>query len=210
MKLRTLEELVSSLERKGIIKTPEIKEAFLKVDRANFILPEHMNKAYWDAPLLLWSGQTNSQPLTVAYMLELLQPEKGDKVLDIGSGSGWTTALIAEIVGKDGYVYGIERVESLKEFGEENVKKMSYKNVKFKTGDGTKGWEKYSPFDKILVSAASQNIPDSLIEQLRVGGNMVIPLSDVMGNMVRVTKLDEERIEKEMHPGFSFVPLVTD
>jgi len=118
-----MESLISELIEQGYLKTPRIIRAFKKIDRADFVLPEFKNSAYLNVPLPIGHGQTISQPLTVAFMFELLQPEVGDKILDIGSGSGWTTALLAEIMSKMGKVFSIEIVPELCEFGEGNVRK---------------------------------------------------------------------------------------
>ncbi|MEW6623815.1 MAG: protein-L-isoaspartate(D-aspartate) O-methyltransferase [Bacillota bacterium] len=206
----SLEKLVESLENKKILKTPAIKEAFLKVDRSKFILPEYMDRAYEDRPLPVGENQTISQPLTVAFMLELLQPQKDNKVLDVGSGSGWTTALLAEIVGKQGKVFAIERIKGLKEYGENNLKNLAYTNVHFREGNGAKGWPEHAPFDRILVNAAAPTIPPLLKHQLKPGGKLVIPLSDLYGHIVLLHKHAEDKYEKELFPGFAFVPFIDD
>lgn len=208
--METLQNLVKNLEQKGILKTPSIKEALLKVDRAHFVVPEYKDYAYQDRPLPLKEGQTISQPLTVVFMLELLQPQKGHKVLDVGSGSGWTTALLAELVGKEGKVYAIERIKSLKEFGEENLNKLNYKNVLLVEGNGAKGLPEYAPFDRILVNASAKIIPPALKEQLKTGGKMVIPIDNLLyGNLTLLNKIDQEHYQEEVYPGFSFVPFIT-
>lgn len=207
--MESLQELVKGLEQKAILKTPSIKEALLKVDRAHFVIPEYKDYVYHDRPLPLKEGQTISQPLTVVFMLELLQPKKGHKVLDVGSGSGWTTALLAELVGKEGNVYAIERIKSLKEFGEENLKKLKYKNVLFIEGNGAKGLPKYAPFDRILVNASAKIIPPALKEQLKTGGKMVIPIDNLYGHLTLLNKIGENHYQEEVYPGFTFVPFIT-
>jgi protein-L-isoaspartate(D-aspartate) O-methyltransferase len=145
-------------------------------------------------------------------MLELLQPKKGDKVLDIGSGSGWTTALLAEIVGENGKVFGIEIIPELKEFGEENTKKYNFvesKRAIFICGDGSKGLKDEAPFDKIHVGAAAAEIPKALLEQLKIGGRMVIPVGVEVQDMVLIEKISEKEYKEERYPGFLFVPLIT-
>ena len=205
-------DLIGKLVQEGTLKTKSIIKAFYKINREDFVEEEMKKEAGIDVALPIEQGQTISQPFTVAFMFELLQPEEGNKVLDIGSGSGWTTALLAEIVGKDGKVYGIEKIEELKKFGEENIKKYDFikeGRVEMFLGDGTKGLLDKAPFDKILVSAAILEIPKPLLDQLQVGGRMVIPVGPVGSqDIVLVKKIKEDKFEKEKYPGFVFVPLI--
>ena len=120
--------LIEHLKSSGVLKNSNIIEAFEKIDRADFVLEEHKLESYEDHPIPIGRGQTISQPTTVAFMLELLSVQKGDKVLDIGSGSGWTTALLSELVGSTGEVFGVERVSELVEFGSKNLAKYDFKN----------------------------------------------------------------------------------
>lgn len=205
-----MKELIAKLEYKGVLKTPAIKEALLKVDRINFVIPEFKDYVYQDRPLPLKEGQTISQPLTVTFMLELLEPKNGHKVLDVGSGSGWTTALLSELVGKKGNVYAIERINALKELGEGNLSKLGYQNVIFMEGNGSKGWPENAPFDRILVNASAKTIPPALMEQLNVGGKMVIPLDNAYGHLKLLTKINANEYEEEVYPGFAFVPFIDD
>jgi protein-L-isoaspartate(D-aspartate) O-methyltransferase len=198
--------LIDDLIRQGYLRTPEIISAFRRIKRKDFVRAEFISNAGLNEPLPIGYGQTISQPLTVAFMLELLQPKKGDKILDIGSGSGWTTALLAEIVGEKGKVYGIELIPELKEFGEKNVSKYNFIQkgiVKFIQGDGSKGLPEKSPFDKILVSAAADEIPQTLKKQLNVGGRLVIPVVDSIYLIIR----NFEGYKEKKYFGFSFVPL---
>jgi protein-L-isoaspartate(D-aspartate) O-methyltransferase len=152
-------------------------------------------------------GQTISQPYVVAFMLELLEPQEGQKILDIGFGSGWTTSLLAEIVGKNGKVYGIEIVPEVFEFGKKNIEKYNFLQkgiVEIFLMDGSKGFPEKAPFDRILVSAAAKKIPEELISQLKDNGILVIP--DFEG-IWKIKKING-KIEKEYHYGFVFVPLV--
>lgn len=202
-------DLIESLIEEGWLKTPKIIEAFKRINRADF-LPEGMkNLAHLNEALPIGFGQTISQPLVVAFMLELLDPQPGDKILDIGSGSGWTTALLAEIVGEKGKVIAIEVIPELKEFGEKNVAKYNFVEkgiAQFICGDGSKGWEKEAPFDKILVSASAKLCYPAWKEQLKIGGKIVTPIGTSIWLFKKISEKDFEEIE---YPGFVFVPLVT-
>lgn len=191
-------------EETGMLESKNIEEAFKKVDRANFVPPEYKGDAYLDQPLHIGEGQTISQPSTVAFMLELLGASEGEKVLDVGAGSGWTAALLAEIVGEDGEVVGIERVPDLVEFGKENLNKYGYSNVSIKEAGYTLGDFDNAPYDKILVSAAAREAPEELTEQLKERGVIVIPVRD---EVQRIKKAENGNIETERYPGFAFVPL---
>lgn len=205
-----MKDLIDSLIFSGYLKTPRIIEAFKKIDRADFVPPDLLNEAYGNYPLPIGCGQTISQPLTVAFMFELLQPELGDKILDIGSGSGWTTALLAQIVGPRGKVYAVERIPELKDFGESNMAKYNFVSkgaVKFINADGSRGLPDVAPFDKIIAAAATEVIPPALKEQLKLKGRLVMP---VKNSIYLVIKESENRFSEEEFPGFAFVPLVKD
>jgi protein-L-isoaspartate(D-aspartate) O-methyltransferase len=206
-----MEKLVKQLVDEGYLKTPKIIEAFLKVHRRDF-LPEDIKGDYQlNIPLAIGFGQTISQPLTVAFMLELLQVKEGDKVLDIGSGSAWTTALLAYLVGESGKVYAMERIPQLKNFGDKNLKKYHFKNIELFCGDGAKGLFEFSPYDKIQVAAAAEGgIPHSLREQLAIGGKLVIPVGRYTQDIVLVIKKGVDDFEEKNYPGFQFVPLIEE
>lgn len=197
-------ELIDHLIKRRVLVTRSIIDALSKMDRINFIRPEDLNRAYMDNPLSIGYGQTISQPYTVVFMLELLQPEKGNKVLDIGSGSGWTTALLAYIVQKEGSVLGMEKVSNLMKFGKSNIEKYNFTNTKI-VQSGEKLGKPEEQFDRILVSAAAREVPDELVDQLKIGGRMVIP---VQSSIYKVDKVSEDQVEKDENYGFSFVPLI--
>ncbi len=201
----TLQGLVENLKNEGWLKTEKIIEAFLKIKREDFVQDKDLS--YYDTALEIGNGQTISQPLVVAFMLELLQPQAGEKILDIGSGSGWTTALLAYCVGENGKVIAVEIIPELKEFGENNVKKYNFTKkgiTKFVLGDGKFGYKKEAPYDKILVSASATEIPQELKNQLKIGGKIVIPVYD---SIVEATKIDQNKFKMKEYPGFVFVPL---
>ena len=194
------------VEKQGILKNKKLIDAFRAVDRKDFVTEQDKDIAYADHPLEIGYGQTISQPYTVAFMLELLEPQAGNIVMDVGSGSGWTSALLAYVVGKEGKVYAIERVPELCRFGRENVAKYPQlaKRVDFLCQDATDGLPEFTP-DRILVSASANAVPDVWRETLAVGGRMGIPIRETVTLFI---KRDKNEFEKHEYPGFVFVPLV--
>ena len=201
------QDLIDSLIQDGWLKTPRIISAFKKIKRADFLPPESKNLADVNEAFPIGWGQTISQPLVVAFMLELLEPKEGDKVLDIGSGSGWQTAMLCQIVGNQGFVYAVERIAELKEFGQANVQKYDFKNVEFVCADGSKKFKNKAPFDKIIAAASAQEIPQAWKNQLKIGGHLVCPVKNSIWLLIK--KQDGSFEEKE-HQGFVFVPLIKD
>lgn len=195
-------DLVAHLRRSGVLRSPNLIDAFSRIDRADFIRPEYLPEAYEDYPLPIGYGQTISQPYTVAFMLEALQPQPGDTVLDIGSGSGWTTALIAHCAGS---VTGVERIAELVAFSRRNLERYKFENASIIQAGKALGLPGQT-FDKILVSAAADSLPETLLEQLKEGGTLVIPI----GHSIRLLKKDADGTIREIiFEGFVFVPLVT-
>jgi protein-L-isoaspartate(D-aspartate) O-methyltransferase len=198
-------ELVESMIGRGVLKSERIKEAFLRVDRAYFVPEEFREMIYVDRPLPIGEGQTISQPSTVAFMLELLGVDEGDNVLDIGSGSGWTTALLCYLVGESGKVVGLERVDELVKMGRENLSKMGFAhNCEIQKAKERLGMEG-EKFDKILISASAKSLPRELFDQLEVGGVMVLPIEN---SIFRFEKRSEDEIATSEYEGFVFVPLI--
>ncbi len=195
--------MVERLQQEGVLKTPVIIEALLTVDRKDFVRQKDREWCYDDVSLSIGYGQTISQPYTVAFMLELLQPQAGDDILDIGSGSGYTTVLLARI-SKTGKVIGIECVPWLVSFGRKNMETYEYLNVDIKKNGARLGIPG-ELFDKILVSASARTLPEELIDQLKIGGRMVIPIGDTIYSVV---KHQDGGIETKGYPGFAFVPLI--
>ncbi len=202
------EKLIQKLIEDGYLKTPAIIEAFRSVDRADFV-PESFKKiAYENKPLPIGFEQTISQPLTVAFMLELLEPKAGEKILDIGSGSGWQTALLAYIVGEKGKVISIERISELKSLAEKNIGKYNYQNIiKIMEGDGAKGFEPESPYDKIIAAASGKTFPSAWKNQLKINGKIVAPLDE---SIYLFKKESQDKFSEKQYFGFSFVPLISD
>ncbi len=201
--------LIDDLIKEGWLKTPDIIAAFRKIKRADFLPEEMRDLAELNEALSIGFNQTISQPLVVAFMLELLAPKEGEKILDVGSGSGWTSALLGEIVGERGKVIAIELVPELKEFGEKNAAKYGFVKegrVEFICADGSKGCPREAPFDKILASAAAGKLPQAWQEQLKIGGRIVLPINS---SIWLFTKKSEEEFDQIEYPGFVFVPLIT-
>ena len=205
--------LIDKLINSGYLKTPEIISAFKKIKRQDFVRPADSGLAEIDEPLGIGYGQTISQPATVAFMLEKLQPEAGEKTLDVGCGSGWTTALLAQIVGAEGKVYGLDRICELSDFAAGNIRKYNFikkGTVQIFCSDGYKGLPEFAPFDKILVSAAAEAVPGELFKQLKIGGRLVMPLGRQfeLQSILVIDKIADEKFKKKEYPGFIFVPLV--
>ncbi|MDI6778501.1 MAG: protein-L-isoaspartate O-methyltransferase [Patescibacteria group bacterium] len=204
-----MDSLVRDLIYQGYLKTNRVIDAFSKVKRVDFVPEDLESAAQANIPLPIGQGQTISQPLTVAFMLEKLDPHPGNKVLDVGAGSGWTTALLALIVGKKGKVIGIEKLKELCGFGTNNISKyhlIEGGRAKIICADGSKGYVNESPYDRILVSAAADEIPKELKKQLKIGGRLVIP---VKGSIWVLEKKSDRDFREEEYPGFAFVPLVS-
>lgn len=186
------------------IKDKNVLGAMLKVPRHLFVPEEMRDLAYRDEPLPIGHGQTISQPYIVGYMTEALKLQPGDRVLEIGTGSGYQTAILAEIVSK---VYTIELIPELSLRAQETLKSLGYKNIEFLTGDGSKGWPEKAPFEAILVSAAPAEVPPALIEQLKIDGRLIIPVGTDSQELVLI-KRTKKGWEKTRLIGVRFVPLI--
>ncbi len=187
------------------VREGRVLAALLKVPRHEFVQGALKERAYDDYPLPVGEGQTISQPYMVALMTEALDLGGGERVLEVGTGSGYQTAVLAELVKG---VFSVERIELLAKQARALLDRLGYAHVLVKVGDGTLGWKEYSPFDRILVTAGSPNVPPSLLEQLKEGGKLVIPLGDTHS---QVLTLVEKRNGKEVRNslcGCTFVPLI--
>jgi protein-L-isoaspartate(D-aspartate) O-methyltransferase len=197
--------LIEKLQQNGVLRHRRIIDAFIAVARENFLTDDMVHLAGEDTALPMGYGQTNSQPTTVAIMLELLQPLPGQKILDVGSGSGWTTALLSFVVGEEGRVYGTEIIPELIKFGQKNLSKFGINNATVSHSGEEFGLPKKAPFDRILVSASASELPRTLVDQLAPGGILVLPIGQ---SIHRIEKDKNGEITDEEFPGFVFVPLV--
>ncbi len=237
--MKTNEELVEILKKDGYLKNPVITEAFKNIDRKDFVPQEIKEKTYLNEALSIGFEQTISQPLVVAFMLELLDLKIGERVLEIGTGSGWNTALLAyvlthmkreieykleakknevktskeiisqnELVSISYSVISIERIEGLQKFARKNLSKYGFEKegiVKLILGDGSIGYKEFEPYDKIIAAAASDEIPVSWLDQLKIGGKIVAPIKN---SIVVIEKKSKDIYDKKEYFGFSFVPLI--
>lgn len=219
--VQTKDQLIQDLIDRGALKTLRIIEAFKKNDRLDFVLPESEDVAYIDAPLDIGCGMSISQPSTVAYMLEIIQPQYGDKILDIGSGSGWKAALMAAC---GATVISLEVLPALHEMAKRNIAKYKYNKeglahhffkrglVKLILDDGYYGYRPEAPYDKIISGAAVMEIPEYWKEQLKVGGKLLAPIraDDIneYGHIIELDKISDKEFKEKKHEGFQFVPLV--
>jgi len=189
---------------RGIVEE-KVLSVFRKVPRHEFVPESEAGSAYGDYPLPIGEGQTISQPYMVAAMTELLDLKKSDKVLEIGTGSGYQAAVLAELAGE---VYSVERVQPLADRARENLKKLGCANVKIKVGDGTLGWGENAPYDAIVVTAGSPEVPKALIEQLSEGGRLAIPVGGRYSQMLTKVQKLKSKIKATDVCGCVFVPLI--
>lgn len=194
----------AQIEARGI-KDEKVLEAMRKVPRHLFV-PENMRRySYQDEPLPIGEGQTISQPYIVAYMSEALNLKGNEKVLEIGTGSGYQTAILAEIVKE---VFSIEIVDILSSKARKVIKELRYENVCFKIEDGTQGWKEHAPYDAIIVTAAPSKVPQALKNQLKILGRMVIPVGSTFQELIHVIREKKKFKEQKLLP-VRFVPLIS-
>ncbi|WP_292460061.1 protein-L-isoaspartate O-methyltransferase [Methanothermococcus sp.] len=199
--------IVERLMNEGYIKNNKVAEALLKVPREKFVPKELRDYAYIDTPLNIGYGQTISAIHMVAIMCEALDLKEGHKVLEVGTGSGYHAAVVAEIVGKNGQVVTIERIPKLAEKAENVLRELGYDNVIVICGDGTLGYEPLAPYDRIYITAAGPDIPKPLIEQLKDNGKLVAPVGQYIQNLIVVEKKGKKLIRRNIGE-VAFVPLV--
>ncbi len=201
------EQLVNRLMREGYIKSDNVKKAFLAVPRENFVPEPLKMQAYVDRPLEIGNGQTISAPHMVAIMCEALDVYEGQKILEIGAGSGYHAAIVSQIVGKTGHVYTIERFEYLAKRAQENLKHTGITNVTVEVGDGSEGLRTYEPYDRIYVTCAAPSVPQPLIDQLKDLGKLLIPVGSMYCELQLLEKKGEKILSENLG-GCVFVPLV--
>lgn len=195
--------LIQTLRIKGI-KDEKLLEAIYKVQREKFI-PESFRKyAYEDNALPIECQQTISQPYTVAYMTMMLDVHPGNKVLEVGTGSGYQSAILCELGAE---VYTIERIEHLSKCAKKLLTRLHY-NVHFKVGDGTLGWEEHEPFDRIIVTAGSPTVPQTLLDQIDIEGKIVIPVGTLENQKLYIISKTNEGLQYKIRDNFRFVPLI--
>jgi len=197
------EKMVETQIKARGVKDPRVLSALLKVERHRFVPEEYLNSAYSDQPLPIGEGQTISQPYIVALMTELLELKGNEKVLEIGTGSGYQAAILAELAKE---VYTIEIIASLASRANHRLLELGYKNVKVKSGDGYLGWPEAAPFDAIIVTAAPDHIPQPLMDQLREGGRMVVPVGTHTQELRKIIKRSGKAESVDVVPVI-FVPM---
>lgn len=205
------QELVNYLKKTGALKSKALEKALLKTPRHLFV-PENLRKSsYRDYPLHIGHGQTISQPSTVVIMTELLEPKPGQKILEIGTGSGWQSALLSRIVGSKGNIFTIEILPEIAEAAKMNLAKLKIKNVVVIEGNGSVGLKEKAPFDRIIITAAAPSVPESLKKQMKVGGMLVVPVGNMYSQKMTIVKRTKKGFEQEELPSyFAFVPLRGD
>jgi protein-L-isoaspartate(D-aspartate) O-methyltransferase len=191
------------IERRGI-ENPRVLEALRDVKRHLFVPPNEVTSAYEDHPLPIGHGQTISQPYIVALMTEAIDPQPEDRVLEVGTGSGYQAAVLSKLVKE---VYSIEIVEPLGKSAAERLQKLGYENVTVRIGDGYQGWPEKAPFDAIVVTAAPPEVPQALVDQLAEGGCMVVPVGTAFQELMLVEKKKGE-VKKRVITAVRFVPMV--
>jgi len=192
------------IESRGV-RDRRVLEVIRKVPRHLFVPEAYLDEAYDDHPVSIGEGQTISQPYIVALMTSLLELKGDEKVLEIGTGSGYQTAILAELAKE---VFSVERIESLAKKAKKRLEDLGYKNVHIKVGDGSLGWEEHAPYDAIIVTAAAPKLPKPLIDQLKVGGRIVIPIGDrFFQSLHRYVKKEDGSLEGQDFGGCVFVPL---
>jgi protein-L-isoaspartate(D-aspartate) O-methyltransferase len=201
------ERLVLDLCKEGYIKTDPVKQAFLTVPREEFIPEFIKNYSYVDTPLEIGNDQTISAPHMVAIMCEALDIKKGQKILEVGAGSGYHAAIVAQLVGKTGKVYTIERFESLAEKAKKNLTQIRCKNVLVEVGDGSCGLPSHQPYDRIYVTCAAPCIPQPLIDQLQDPGILLVPVGNMYCELTLLEK-NKGKTKSQQLGGCVFVPLV--
>jgi protein-L-isoaspartate(D-aspartate) O-methyltransferase len=202
-----LDVLINTMKNTGFLTDNRVESAIRKVPRHNFVPESLKNQAYENTPIPIIEKQTISQPSVVSRMTEWLDLKEGQKVLEIGSGSGWQSAILANIVGT-GKIFTVERHAKLASFAKKNLEKLGIKNVTIIHGDGSLGLPKESPFDRIMITAACKKVPNVLLHQLALGGLLIAPVGDDIQSLILLRKTIEGFVEIKNQKGYVFVPLL--
>ena len=202
-----LDVLIDTMKNMGFLTDSRVESAIRKVPRHNFVPESLKNQAYENTPIPIIEKQTISQPSVVSRMTEWLDLKEGQKVLEIGSGSGWQSAILANLVG-NGKIFTIERHAKLASFAKKNLEKLGIKNVTIIHGDGNLGLPEESPFDRIMITAACKKIPDILLNQLSLDGLLIAPVGDDIQSLILLKKTIKGFVEIKNQKGYVFVPLL--
>jgi protein-L-isoaspartate(D-aspartate) O-methyltransferase len=202
-----LDDLIIIMKKSGFLNDDKVESAIRKMTRHEFVPTLLKEEAYEDTPLSIIKNQTISQPSVVSRMTEWLDIQEGQKILEIGSGSGWQTAILSYLVGH-GKVYSIERHSELAEFAKKNLDKLGINNVKIILGDGNLGFPEESPFNRIIITAACKKVPEPLLEQLSTDGLLIAPVGEFPQSLVLLKKTSHGIVEIKNQPGYVFVPLL--
>lgn len=205
--LMKLNNLITIMKETGYLTNSKVENAIRNIPRNNFVPSSQMNDAYENTPIPIMNGQTISQPAVVARMTEWLDLKNGQKVLEIGSGSGWQSAILAKLVGS-GKIFTIERHRKLVNYAKKNLDRLGIKNVEIIHGDGKFGLSEKAPFDRIMITAACKKIPKTLFNQLAVGGLLLAPLGENVQSLVLLKKTINGIFEIKNQEGYVFVPFV--
>ena len=200
-------KLVEKLKKNCYILSKDVEIAFLETPREKFVIEKFLDSSYIDSPLEIGNGQTISAPHMVAIMCEALKIKPGQKILEIGSGSGYHAAIVSKLVGKKGHVYTIERIPALADFAKKNLKSAEINNVTVEIGDGSCGLKKFAPYDIIYVTCAAPDVSPSYYNQLKNNGKLLIPIGRQICELMLFEKLNKNFVSKNLG-GCAFVPLI--
>ncbi len=207
MFIESRKNLVSYLKKHSYIKSALVEQAFLKIPREKFVPQSQIYHAYDDTPLQIGKGQTISAPHMVAIMCEALDIHPGQRILEVGAGSGYHAAIVAHIVGPTGNIYSIERIESLADQARYNLEVAGIENVEVVVGDGSKGLAEFAPYDRIYITCAAPSLPSPLMNQIVSGGKILVPEGDMMCTLRLYEERGSEFISQNLG-GCVFVPLI--
>ena len=202
-----LDVLITIMHNTGFLTDDKVESAIRSIPRHNFVPASQKNEAYENTPIPIMKNQTISQPSVVARMTEWLDLQEGQKVLEIGSGSGWQSAILAKLVGS-GKIFTIERHSELAKFAKQNLEKLGIKNVEIINGDGNLGLAEKSPFNRIMITAACKKIPEKLLDQLAMDGLLIAPVGENIQSLVLLKKTHKGIVEIKNQDVYVFVPLV--